>query len=152
MKEPYNIRKQQVFPGQRPGQGPPSAPPGFPPGQTRPGTQPQSPSGQVGRGMQPPSPPPNFTPEMPQAEAQPFAGRAEARSPGGGIGIIFPGFRRDLRGCINRFTYIWLINGNNFWFYPIFTGRQTVEGFRWRRNAWVYDRINTNRILFFRCF
>lgn len=151
MKEPYNIRKQQVFPGQRPGKGPPSAPPGFPPGQSRPG-MPQSPPGQTRPGTQPPSPPPGFTPEMPRAEAQPFAGRTDSRRPGGGIGGIFPGFPRDLRGCINRFTYFWLINGSNFWFYPIFAGRQTVEGFRWRRGAWVYDRINTNRILFFRCF
>jgi hypothetical protein len=62
------------------------------------------------------------------------------------------GRERDLRRCLNRFTFIWLNNGNSFWFYPTFIGRQQVEGFRWRRGAWIFDRINIRRIIFFRCF
>jgi hypothetical protein len=58
---------------------------------------------------------------------------------------------RNFRGCMNRFTFIWLTNGNNFWFYPVSIGRNTIEGFRWQRNRWEYDRININRILFHVC-
>jgi hypothetical protein len=57
-----------------------------------------------------------------------------------------------MRGCLNRFTFIWLVNGNSFWFYPTFVDRQFVTGFRWRRNRWEFDRINLRRILFHRCF
>jgi hypothetical protein len=53
---------------------------------------------------------------------------------------------------LNRFTFIWLENGNSFWFFPIFASRQTIEGFRWRQNGWRYDSINIRRIAYFRCF
>lgn len=62
------------------------------------------------------------------------------------------GRRRDIRSCINRFTFIWLNNGNSFWFYPVFVGRDQVVGFRWRRNGWMFDRLNLRRISGFRCF
>ena len=75
--------------------------------------------------------PPNFTPEFQQE----MMGRP-----------------MDIRRCLNRFVYIWLINGNSFWFFPIFVGRDQIIGFRWRRNGWMYDRINLRRIAGFRCF
>jgi hypothetical protein len=59
---------------------------------------------------------------------------------------------RGIRGCLNRFTFIWLDNGNSFWFFPIFVGRQAIFGFRWRGFGWVYQRINLNRIRSFQCF
>lgn len=105
-----------------------------------------------GRGNQPPSsPPPNFTPENPGMDAQPFSGNPDygIQFRGGGFGPNSPG---NFRRCLNRFTFVWLINGNNFWFYPVFIGWQYVEGFRWRNGRWIYDRINLRRILFFRCF
>lgn len=106
--------------------------------------------GQRGPGR-PPSAPPNFTPQLPREEQQQLASPSGFRGPSGG-GINFRRGPRDFRGCMNRFTYIWLINGNNFWFYPVFVGRNTIEGFRWRRNRWEYDRIFSNRILFHVCF
>jgi hypothetical protein len=57
-----------------------------------------------------------------------------------------------MRRCLFRFTYIWLFNGNDFWFYPTFVDGQFVQGFRWRRNRWEFDRINLRRIFYFRCF
>lgn len=128
-------------PGRR-GQGgqPPQMPPGFPPGGPGPGGQP------------PPTAPPNFSPELPRMGGQPLTGRPEFPGQFEGAGALFRRRPRDFRGCLNKFTYIWLLNGNNFWFYPISSDRQFVEGFRWRRRGWVFDRINLNRILFFRCF
>lgn len=146
------IKNQQFFPGGFPG-GPSGGPgrgpgggPGRGPGQTPPG------QGMDGR---PTSAPPNFTPELPRTEAQPFGGQPGERGGQGrdqrGVDIFFrrPG---NIRRCLNQFTFIWLFNGNSFWFYPINIRGAFVEGFRWRRNRWEFDRINMNRILLFRCF
>lgn len=98
---------------------------------------------------EPPSAPPSFTPDMPRTGGQPFSGDFDSIEQ-------FRGPERDqfrsLRRCLNRFTFIWLVNGNSFWFYPTFIRRQQVEGFRWRNGRWEFDRINIRRILFFRCF
>ncbi|NLJ97528.1 MAG: hypothetical protein GX321_10290 [Clostridiales bacterium] len=137
------------MPGLGPGQRPPGMPgPGQrPPGMPGPGFGPGRPS------AQPPSAPPRFTPELPREEEQQLF--FEPSRDGGPFSRRIMDFRRrprNFRNCLNRFTYIWLVNGNNFWFYPIFQGRNTIEGFRWRRNRWEYDRINLNRILFHSCF
>jgi hypothetical protein len=47
---------------------------------------------------------------------------------------------------------MWLRNGNSFWFYPTLVGRQSVVGFLWIGNNWLYQRIPFNRIRNFRCF
>lgn len=148
----YEIKNQQFFPG-GPGRGPGETPGRGPIG--TPGRGPETtPPGQ-GVGRQPLSAPPNFTPELPRMEGQPFVGqRGDGRDRSQdqfGLGDFFsrPG---NLRRCLNQFTYIWLFNGNNFWFYPINIRGPFIEGFRWRRNRWEFDRFNMNRILFFRCF
>ncbi len=82
---------------------------------------------------QPPAPmmaPPNFSPPIP----------------------AWQNGARGIRGCINRNTYIWLVNGNSFWFFPTFVSRQAVIGFRWRGFGWIYQRINLNTIRSFQCF
>lgn len=91
--------------------------------------------GQPGGGIggAPTTPPPSFIPQQPQFQT--FA--------------IDPG---AIRGCLFRFTYIWLVNGNSFWFFPIFVGRNSVAGFRWQRNRWVYFGIDLNRVASFQCF
>ncbi len=114
--------------------------------------RPEAPPGAPGMGAAPRSAPPSFTPEGPPTDQRALMGGPGG--PGGapnaaGRGFVRPG---DFRRCMFRFTYIWLFNGNNFWFYPTFVGRQFVEGFRWRRNRWEYDRINIQRIFFFRCY
>lgn len=103
----------------------------------------------TGMNIQPPtSAPPRYMPDMPRTGEQPFSGEQFSTERFGGGGRDQS---RNLRRCLNNFTFIWLINGNSFWFYPIAIGRQQVEGFRWRQGRWVYDRINLRRILFFRC-
>lgn len=90
------------------------------------------PGGQQMGGGPPQSPPPAFQPE--KQDFQTFA--------------IDPG---AIRGCLFRFTYIWL-NRDSFWFFPTFVGRNSVAGFRWFRNRWSYFGIDLNRIESFRCF
>lgn len=122
---------QWQFPeqGQIPGQS--SQYPGVPgnsPGHGSP--SPSFPSGQSASAPQ--TPPPLFTPEQPLFQTK----------------AIDPG---AIRGCLYRFTYIWL-DRESFWFYPIFVGRNSVSGFRWYRFRWVYFGIDLNRIQSFQCF
>lgn len=104
---------------------------GFP-GQSLPAT--------LGQGAQqtgpPSSPPPQFTPPMPQQQ-------------GISVFAMDPG---AIRGCLFRFTYVWLNDGNQFWFYPVFVGRNSVAGWRWSRFRWVYFGIDLQRVSSFRCF
>jgi hypothetical protein len=120
------------FPGQQPG---------FPGGGGQPfpggGGQPGFPGGGEGQGQAggpPSSPPPSFTPELQTQSASVFA--------------VDPG---AIRGCLYRFTYLWLNNGRSFWFYPTFVGRTSVAGWRWRGFRWEYYGTDTNRIRSFRC-
>lgn len=113
---------QPGFPGQFPGGGP-----GRPPGQF-PGSGPGA--GQAGA---PTSPPPSFTPQQPQFQTL----------------AVDPG---AIRGCLFRFTYVWLRGRSSFWFYPTFVGRNSVAGFRWTGYRWVYFGTDLNRIQSFQCF
>ena len=125
-------------------QGPPFGPPGYPggPGGGFPGGPggwsggPGGGGGFPGQGQQqggpPTSPPPGFTPQ--QAQFQTFA--------------VDPG---AIRGCLFRFTYVWL-RRDAFWFYPVFVGRNSIAGYRWRRNRWVYFGIDLDQIQSFQCF
>jgi len=106
--------------------GPPGQPPGQPP--VTPG-----PSG----AQAPSSPPPQFVPAKPQTQAQ------------AGVFAVDPG---AIRRCMFRYTYIWLTNGDQFWFYPIFVGRDSVAGFRWNGFFWMYFGIDLRRIDSFTCF
>jgi hypothetical protein len=115
--------------------GPPSLPslPGFPgqPGLPGPPGSPGLPGSQFPQA--PTAPPPAFIPQ--QAAATPFA-----VDPGG------------IRLCLFRNTFIWLINGEGFWFYPIFVGPRSVAGFRWNGRFWTIFGIDTRRIISFTCF
>jgi hypothetical protein len=111
--------------------GPPSGPP---PGQGVPGQQP--PLGSPGQGQgatsgPPTAPPPSF---VPQQQIQTFA-----VDPGG------------IRGCLFRYTYIWLNNRQQFWFYPTFVGRTSVSGWRWNGFRWLYFGISLQQIQSFTC-
>lgn len=145
---------------QQPGGGfpvmPPMSPPPFGGGGQRPGIPPfgggQFPGmppfggGQTpgmppfggGQMSAPTAPPPNFTPQMSTLQMQEF-------SRGGGV--------QRIGRCLFRNTFIWMRNGNAFWFYPMFLFGNTVVGFRWRGNrGWVYDSINRNSIMSFQCY
>ena len=116
----------------------PSAPgfpgmPSFPGAPGSPGTPgfPGAPGQQSSQA--PTSPPPSFIPQ--QSTASPFA--------------VDPG---AISFCLFRNTYIWLSNGEQFWYYPIFVGRRSVTGFRWNGRFWVIFGIDTRRISSFTCF
>jgi hypothetical protein len=103
------------------------------------------------RGRPPRTAPPDITPLLPRGVVIPLPGTSD-------FNTLYRDVNRNntiasqFRNCLNHFTFIWLWNGRSFWFYPIFVGRRTAEGFVWRGNGWVYDSINLNRIFFFRCF
>ncbi|HEO8419079.1 collagen-like protein [Niallia sp. FSL W8-0635] len=108
---------------------PPPPAPGFGgppaiPGFSGPGLQPS---------QAPTAPPPPFIPQ--QAVASPFA--------------IDPG---AISLCMFRNTFIWLSNGQGFWFYPIIIGPRSVAGFRWNGRFWMIFGIDTRRIVSFTCF
>ena len=136
-QNPFDDERQLNFPGFPGGQFP-----GFPGGQPQGGGFPGQPGNQFpgqmpspggGQSSGPPnSPPPSFTPT--EQQIQTFA--------------VDPG---AIRGCLFRFTYIWL-NRDSFWFFPTFVGRNSVAGFRWNRNRWVYFGIDLNRIQSFQCY
>ncbi|WP_164214443.1 hypothetical protein [Virgibacillus sp. YIM 98842] len=96
------------------------------------GAQPSEIPPQQQAGAPPNTPPPPFVPQ--QSQFQTFA-----VDPGG------------IRGCLFRFTYIWATR-DAFWFYPTFVGRNSIAGFRWQGNRWVYFGIDLNRIQSFQCF
>lgn len=54
--------------------------------------------------------------------------------------------------CLFRNTFIFLSNGETFWYYPIFIGPSSVAGFRWNGRFWTVFGINTRRIISFTCF
>nr|WP_172373180.1 transporter [Sporosarcina jiandibaonis] len=126
----------QGRPGFPPGQGIPGFPPGqggpgFPPGQGRP----DFPPGQQGGSQPPRSAPPSTTPTYPSTQL--FA--------------VDPG---AIRGCLYRFTFIWLSRRQGFWFLPVFVGRRSVAGWRWRsrQRRWVYMGIDLDNIDRFSCY
>lgn len=108
------------------GGGPMGPPPGVP------GGPPFSPPGQGPQGGPPSSPPPSAVPmQSPQAFA------------------VDPG---SIRRCLFRYTYVWLNNGRQFWFYPTFVGRRSVSGWRWNGFMWLYFGIDLRQIQSFTCF
>ncbi|MEK5394330.1 collagen-like protein [Paenibacillus sp. FSL K6-2859] len=111
------------FPGQ-PGQ---PGPPGIP---GQPGI-PGSP-GQPGL-TAPSSPPPQLIPQQPAISS--FA--------------VDPG---AIAGCLFRNTYVWLVNRNQFWFFPVFVGRTSVAGFQWNGRFWMYTGLSLQSIQSFTCF
>lgn len=104
------------------------------------------------RNTRPPQvPPPNLTPDLPRTFVVPSQGSPEYNLQYNNI------MRRrntaiQFRNCVNRFTYVWLWNGNAFWFYPIFVGWQTAEGFLWNRGRWEYRKIDLHNVFYHSCF
>ncbi|WP_228409575.1 hypothetical protein [Radiobacillus deserti] len=89
--------------------------------------------GQSPQAGPPSEPPPSFVPQQTQQIG------TFAVDPGG------------IRGCLFRFTYVWLDRFQQFWFYPTFVGRTSVAGYRWNGFRWMYFGIDLNRIDSFTC-
>ncbi len=123
------------FPGGGPGGFPGGGPGGFPGG--GPGGFPGG-----GPGGGPPSGrPPAFIPSQATAtQAAPLGAGAFAVNPG------------SIRPCLFRFTYIWLVNGQQFWMWPVFIGRDSISGWRWTGFRWVFFGTDLRRIAAFTCF
>ncbi len=120
------------FPGQGSGD-PPGPGPGSPPGQ---GSGFPPPVGGVGMG--PPSGrPPAFVPPLSAAQQTQ------------GIFAVEPG---AIRPCRFRYIYIWLNNGQQFWAWLVFVGRNSVAGWRWTGFNWIYFGIDLDRISSFVCY
>jgi hypothetical protein len=83
-----------------------------------------------GPSQTPMSTPPAFSPPIPAGQ----------QGPGG------------MRNCLFRHTYVWLRNGNSFWFLPTFVGRNIIIGYRWRGFGWIHHVINPNSVRSFQCF
>lgn len=125
------VDERQLIPGfpwaGGPMQQPPSGFPGSPPPFATPG------QGQGPEAGPPTSPPPSYVPAQTK-QAQAFA--------------VDPG---SIRRCLFRFTYVWMRGFQEFWFYPIFLGRNSVSGYRWNGFRWVYFGTSLRQIQSFTC-
>jgi hypothetical protein len=120
---PAEWERQFLFPGGPPPFGGSGGFPGQGPIGGPPGQGPQS--------GPPSSPPPSF---VPTAQVGAFA--------------VDPG---SIRRCMFRYTYVWLRNRQQFWFYPIFVGRQSIAGWRWNGFMWLYFGVSLRQIESFTC-
>jgi hypothetical protein len=138
----------------------PSGPPGRRPSNVPVGPPPNAPVGPPPN--VPMGPPPNVPGGQPSRESQQRAPEAE----------FYPRDRdrdndrdrdrdrdrdneynpRQFRRCLNRYMYVWLRNGNSFWFYPIYIAGDTLIGYRWREFGWVYFTLNIRRISYYQCY
>lgn len=114
-------------PGFPPGPGPGP----FPGGHPTPGIPPMG-----GAQGAPTTPPPGFVPQKPGTGG---GFQAQAVNPGAII------------GCRNRFVYIWQSNGDQYWAYLTFAGRNSVAGYRWN-GYWQYFGLDLRYIDQFYCF
>lgn len=48
--------------------------------------------------------------------------------------------------CIYQYTYVWLKNGEQFWFYPTRVEYEGATGYRWNGAVWVYYAIDARNI------
>jgi hypothetical protein len=95
------------------------------------------PGQQTGGQNQPPGPPPNIQPTLSTTQGGPST---KAVDPG------------SIRGCLYRYTYMWLRGRQRFWFYPTYVGRRSVSGWRWYGYRWVYYGVDLDRVESFQCY
>ena len=119
----YDQRMFPMFPSQGGPMGPPPGPPGT--GGPSQGSQSGPPS----------SPPPTFVPAQTQQQQV-------------GTFAVDPG---SIRGCLFRYTYVWLNNREQFWYYPTFVGRTSISGWRWTGFNWVFFGVDLRQIQSFTC-
>lgn len=69
----------------------------------------------------------------------------------GGNNPQWQNMANKIRPCRGRFTYLWLNNGSEFWFYIESVTPRYIYGWRLRNGRWESGRINLNRIDTFYC-
>jgi len=129
----YYINQPQVpfpFPGRGPFQ------PGYRGRPLQPGFD-ESPFGGTPETGQPTVPPPSFIPQRPIGAEQP------------GTFLVDPG---AIVPCRNRFVYLWLTNGQQFWAWLTFVGPNSVAGWRWLGFGWTFFGTDLRNIDTFVCF
>jgi hypothetical protein len=125
--------------------------PGRPGRPDEPVYMPMRPPGRPSYRQPPRMAPPYPVPQLPRGMVVPSPGTSEFNVQYRDLSR-FNNLDRNLRYCLNRFTFIWQWNGRTFWFYPIFINRWSVEGFIWNGNRWFYNNVNLNSIFFYQCF
>lgn len=128
----------------------------WPPVQTMPGHIPRH-----ERHHAPPRPTPQpHRPQPPRHPNEPhrfdhYSGSAPRFAPPAYVPQQAPGLRAVDPGAISRClysnTYVWLNNGQGFWFFPTFIGRRSIAGYRWMHNAWMYKGFDLNMVQAFFC-
>lgn len=48
--------------------------------------------------------------------------------------------------CVYQYTYVWLWNGDSFWFYPTRVEYGAVSGYRWTGAFWTYYGFDSRLI------
>ncbi|KRF43028.1 transporter [Paenibacillus sp. Soil787] len=48
--------------------------------------------------------------------------------------------------CVHQYTYVWLLNGDSFWFFPIRVESFGTSGFRWTGSFWMFFGIDSRSI------
>ena len=89
------------------------------------------PGGEFNPPGMPKSPPPNYAPQKNAAGVQ----NLNVSSGGVSTKAVSP---NSIRFCLYKYTYIWEMNGRNYWTFLLNVDRRTASGFRWFRNSWVY--------------
>ncbi|MET3194919.1 hypothetical protein ABID96_001887 [Bacillus sp. OAE603] len=56
-----------------------------------------------------------------------------------------------LQNCLYRFTYLWLRNGDNFWFYLTTIAESRVYGYRFFGGRWNHYSVSLRDITFYHC-
>jgi len=152
---PYQPFKRQrsPFPSPQGGNIPPTGnfPPGFnypgggfnPPGFNTPvgGNTPAGGNAQPGM---PKSPPPNYTPNKNASGVQSL----NQSNSGPTTKAVS---QNSIRFCLYKYTYIWEVNGRNYWAFLLNVDRVSVSGFRWLGRRWVYFGVDLRRIDSFVC-
>lgn len=103
------------------------------------------PGGEFNPPGMPKSPPPNYAPQKNAAGVQ----NLNVSSGGVSTKAVSP---NSIRFCLYKYTYIWEMNGRNYWTFLLNVDRRTASGFRWFRNSWVYWGIDLRRIDSFICY
>ncbi len=106
------------------------------------------PQGSEALGDPPQGPPPQHQGPSQQRQGPPRSAPPRHVPNEPALRAIDPG---AIRGCLYRFTYIWLQNRQSFWAYPVFVGRNSLAGWRFRRGRWEYFGMDLRDIRSFSC-
>lgn len=54
--------------------------------------------------------------------------------------------------CMYEYTYVWLVNGESFWFFPTRVEYDGVSGYRWNGRYWMFYGIDPRLIDAVACY